>query len=344
MNAPDPAAVLRRGAPGMAALRRRPIRTLVAAAIVIAIGLRLTGLNPAVAQAPELIAYHSAVDPGADLAGDAWSRIPGVELTLTVQQVVYPIIGTGTPVVVARAIHTEDRLYIGLQWQDQTLDESSRAVEDFTDAAAVQFPGVAASTVPFVCMGQADQAVNIWYWRADNQVGAPDWRAPHVPDGYVDEYPSTADLYFPAREAGNLTAQAGGGAQNLVAGGFGMLSPADQQVVMGQGHYEDGRWSVVFARASEPPGPNQPTFDGRTPTDIAFAVWNGSNDERNGKKSVSQFAVLDYSSEEAPGPALGLAVGPPMIALLNVLIFGWLRLNRRRHPDAVISGPSDGVS
>ena len=343
MNAPDPAPVFHWAAPGMAALRRRPIRTLVAAAIVIAIGLRMTGLNPAVAQAPELIAYHSAVDPGADLAGDAWSRIPGVELSLTVQQVTYPTIGTGTPAVVARAIHTDDRLYIGLQWRDQTLDESSRAVEDFTDAAAVQFPGVAASTVPFVCMGQADQAVNIWYWRADNEVAAPDWRAPHVPDGYVDLYPSVSDLFFPAREAGNLSAHAGN-AQNLVAGGFGTLSPADQQVVMGEGHYEDGRWSVVFARDFQPPGPNQPTFDGRTPTDIAFAVWNGSNDERNGKKSVSQFAVLDYSDDEGPGIPLAMAAAPPTILMLNVLIFGWLRLARRRHPDAVSDGPSSSAS
>jgi len=318
------------GARGLAAITRRPIRSLVVVAIVVAIALRLTGFNPAVAQAPGLTAYHSAVDPGSDLSGDAWSRIPGVELTLTVQQVTYPTVDSGTQVVVARALHIEDRLYIGVEWLDQTLDDSSRAVEDFPDAAAVQFPGVAASSVPFVCMGQADQAVNIWYWRADDQAGAPDWRAPHVPDGYVDLYPSRSDLHFPAREAGNPTAQVGSSAQNLVAGGFGTLSPADQQVVMGSGTYENGRWSVVFARDFEAPGPNQPAFDGQTSSDVAFAIWNGSNDERNGKKSVSQFAVLDFSAAEGPEAPLALAAAMPAVLLLNLLVFGGLRLVRRR--------------
>ena len=328
----------------MRIIRQRPIRCLVAVAIIIAIGLRLTGLNPAVAQAPVLTAYQSAVDPGLDLAGEAWSRIPGVELTLSIQQVTYPTVATGTAVVVARAIHTDDRLFIGLEWLDSTLDESSRAVEDFPDAAAVQFPGEAASSVPFVCMGQADQAVNIWYWRADDQAAVPDWRAPYVPSGYVDGYPSLTDQDFPARAAGNLNAQVGGAAQNLVAGGFGTLSPADQQIVLGSGHYENSRWSVVFARDFGPPGPNQPRFDGRTPTDIAFAIWNGSNDERNGKKSVSQFAVLDYSSDEASGGQLALAVAAPSIVLVNLLALGWLRFVRRRDPDAISDEPSPRAS
>ena len=84
----------------------------------------------------------------------------------------------------------------------------------FTDAAAIQFPAEAGSEVPFICMGQADQAVNIWQWRGDQQLppSAP------VDGGYVDLYPFEDDLYYTARQAGNPLSQTDRlPVQNLVA-------------------------------------------------------------------------------------------------------------------------------
>jgi hypothetical protein len=54
---------------------------------------------------------------------------------------------------------------------------------------------------------------------------------------------------------------------------------------------------VVFARPFLPSGDLQPEFDGSIPIDIAFAVWDGSKEERDGLKSVSAFIQLQVSPE-----------------------------------------------
>ncbi|MDH3755972.1 MAG: ethylbenzene dehydrogenase-related protein, partial [Acidimicrobiia bacterium] len=169
-------------------------------------------------------------------------------------------------------------------------------VDEFTDAAAVEFPAQAASSVPSICMGQTDGGVNIWQWRASGQDGLPTSIEDLSPTGYVDRYPSTEGLYFPAREAGNPVAQSSA-VQDLVAVGFGTLTPAVDQGVAGMAMWEDDRWSVVFARELSPQAAEQAELGVGVSVDIAFAVWDGSEGERNGVKSVSQFVVLDLSSE-----------------------------------------------
>lgn len=282
----------------------RPAAALVAIAALLAIGIHIVGFNPAVAQGPVVVAFRSDVEPSLDATDELWSRVPAVDLALTVQQVTYPVVDRGTPVVTARALHTAERLFVALEWRDATLDDSSRAVDAYPDAAAVEFPAVAAASVPFVCMGQADQAVNIWYWRADDQATVADWRAPIAPDGYVDRYASIDDAYYPARAVGNPVAQLGdarlGWAQNLVSGAFGTLGPVGEQVVRASGTHQAGVWSVVFVRDLVAPGPNQPTFGDGVTSDIAFAVWNGDDDERDGMKSTSQFAVLELAADPVP--------------------------------------------
>ncbi|MBI4756737.1 MAG: chlorate reductase subunit gamma [Betaproteobacteria bacterium] len=74
-------------------------------------------------------------------------------------------------------------------------------------------------------------------------------------------------------------------AENLWADGFGSLTRLPAQDVRASGRHADGRWRVAFFRAWRSAEPRAAGLRGNTP--IAFAVWNGANDERDGFKAVT---------------------------------------------------------
>jgi hypothetical protein len=306
------------------------------AVFVIASVLRVADANPAIAQTPLIGAFRVPDDPGLDGTSATWQAVPAMWLAMTPQQVTPPMGGGEVNRVAIRALNWENRLFVMVEWADHTADLASARPEDYSDAVAVQFPAIAGSAVPAICMGQADQAVNIWQWRADSQQGIP----AQPSSGYVDIYPSTDDLYYPARAAGNPMAAQGGPVQNLVAGGFGTLTPADSQVVIGNGVYRNGAWTVVMSRAFTAPGDLQPSFSEDGPIDTAFAVWDGSRGNRDGIKSVSVFVQMQITSELAASVAAArtrtifMAAYGVMIAGLVMGLVLWLRRVRGSHVEA----------
>jgi len=292
---------------------RRRFWLVLLVAVVAAAGIRLFDVKPAVAQSQTLTAWQSTVDPGFDPQNEIWDSVPSAYVQLTGQNVTPPMTTGGTPWVQIAALHFDDVLYVNLKWTDATADASTDSVGVFSDAVAVQFPAIAASSVPALCMGQADSAVNIWHWRADTQ-----WGVALTPEtGYVDAYPEVDELHYPANAAGNPMANASA-VQNLVAGGFGTLSSFDDQVIAGEGAHDDTGWSVTMARSFAPPGELQPTFSAGEAMDVAFAVWNGSRDDRNGQKSVSVFTrlVIDDDTYEPVGPGSGATSSSATIVLM----------------------------
>lgn len=290
---------------------------VVIGAIVLGVAFRLFQINPALAQTTEIVAWEAA--PGQPLGPSAaiWRSLPAVELPLTAQQAVLPMGGGSIPTLEVKALHSDGRIYLHLAWADDTADESTTAVESFADAVAVQLPGVGATSVPAICMGQIDQGVNIWHWRADSQRGVPDSPASE----YADVLPGNGDLDYPARYVGNWLADpTGGSAQNLVAAGFGTLEPAPGAGVAAAGEHASTGWTAVFERELAAPGPDQPDLVMPSTTDVVFAVWNGSEGDRDGQKSVSAFATLRITDEDAPSPAgTYLGVGAAIAALLVVV-------------------------
>jgi hypothetical protein len=301
----------------------------IALILATALVLRTTNLNPAIAQSRTIIAWEAGQSPGLDPAAPLWGQIAAVPVRLTAQTVAVPSGGGSVPNVLVRAAHHEGMLYMNVEWIDRTPDDSSQATEAFVDAAAIQIPALAGSSVPAVCMGAADGAVNIWQWRADGQTELD-------PLGkgsdFVDLYPSIDDLFYPARAAGNPLALPGAKAvHNLVAGGFGTLEPAAVDTVVGQGEYGGEQWRVVFARSLSAPDEQQPSFEEGNQFDVAFAVWDGHRSDRDGQKSVSEFVrlkVVDQAppvfteppSGGTPSVAIWLAIG--MIGLLAVVAAG----------------------
>lgn len=304
------------------ATRRGMTVGLIALAMLAALVLQLSDVNPAASQTAVLTAYQADKDPGLDPASSVWKQSVRAQIPMTAQGASYPAGGGSVAQVTARALHYNETLYVRVEWDDATMDDSTGRVQDFADAVALEFPAQSAATVPAVCMGQADGGVNIWHWRADYQAGVPDVFVSH-PNALVDAYPSDEDVFFTARAAGNPMSQSAA-VQDLVAQAFRTIDAAPTQEVQGLGVHENGKWSVVFARPLAGVDQSRASFATGTMTDMAFAVWDGSKNERNGQKSVSTFVRLSISGAEFPGGgrsntplwlALGLLVGITGLAL-----------------------------
>jgi hypothetical protein len=211
------------------------------------------------------------------------------------------------PDLTVAAQHDGQTLAIRLSWHDRTRNESAIRPQDFEDMAAVQlFKG---SPEPFLGMGTVDKPVDVWLWNPSIQAKPANY--PDVdtayPRMYVDMYPfenpgngprphslanQPAD-FVTARKAGNLRADPAHGftASSLQAGGFGTstMRPRLSQHASARSvyHDKDGRWTVVFRRPLTVPAEGGITFAAGDKLSIAFALWDGDAQDRNGQKLVS---------------------------------------------------------
>jgi mono/diheme cytochrome c family protein len=215
--------------------------------------------------------------------------------------------------ITVRALHDGRSLALLLKWEDATHDETAIRPQDFRDAAAAEFALTA--DPPFFAMGQPGQPVNIWMWKserqADLQPAFQDLEKVY-PNVGIDSYPNLlrSPLEQPMRNAltlesdprfvtawgaGNIVADPTrrSAAENLTAQGFGTLRahPAAAQGVTATGEYTTGSYRVQFTRALDSDSQAIRLEPGaRVP--VAFAVWNGSAGDRDGKKSVTIWQEL----------------------------------------------------
>jgi hypothetical protein len=156
-------------------------------------------------------------------------------------------------------------------------------------------------------MGDKDNPVNLWLWRASWQQEI-EGKRPDMKDEYpsmhVDTYLDTNDLYLTAVKAGNAIAREHASAvEDANARGFGTLTsqPVAQQNVTGRGIWFDGSWSVVIIRDLESNEPGDVRFVPGAAIPVAFAVWNGEQRDRNGRKVVSNWlkVIMEQPAQAA---------------------------------------------
>jgi dimethylsulfide dehydrogenase subunit gamma/complex iron-sulfur molybdoenzyme family reductase subunit gamma len=227
------------------------IRIMVGLVVPVGVAGLTLGLDVALAQPkvpPKTVAALVLRDHADATSPDAgvWKRAPVARVPLQPAFQAHPAI-VGAPSVVAlsvQAIRTPENLYVRVAWDDPTADTSVNGMGQFLDGAAIQFPlnGVP-DTPPF--MGDPQNRVNIWHWRADG-------------------HPET-----------------------LVAAGFGTATLASSQDVRALGQRTARGWAVVIARRLLPESDEGVRLDRVRRIPIAFAVWNGSNQERDGFKAVT---------------------------------------------------------
>ena len=285
-------------------MSRRAAAVLSLAALLAA-ALTVSGARIAASQGTTITAMRTSESvPLREPWDGFWDRLPMIDIPLSAQQVTPPM-GGRRWTLTAGAVQDSNRIYVVTEWADASPDRSVGSSQDFTDAVAVQFPAIAASTVPALCMGDPTASVNMWQWRAawqaDVHCGFQGGVKSRYPNTAVDMYPShDEEVFYPGRFAGNPFSEVhrASAVDNLVAGGFGSLTADPSSSVQGWGAWRDGTWRVVFARTLSVGREGNVELHTPDITDVAFAVWDGAAEERNGMKSVANFVKLNLVTSE----------------------------------------------
>ncbi len=259
---------------------------------------------------------------------EAWARARAATLPLTAQASWVPYGGGHVSQVSVKSLNNGSWIAFLVEWFDATRDAGGYRSEDFSDAVAVQ---VAANTAmaPFVCMGQLNSQVQIWQWRAERDLyaGANPGQSPY-PYALADLYPfENETTFYPGQTAGNfLSLYQTTPVQTLVAGGPGSLTSATRHAVYGRGQWRDGQWHVIFARPLAAPTSEEVSVDAGGRYSVAFAVWDGGQDDRDGQKSLSSWVTLSPAAVSvSPAEWQVWAVVVGMVAIILGLLLAPLR-------------------
>ncbi len=332
---------------------------------LIVVAVCLLALGAVLANAP-LVSSQGLTITAAAIEGDLpldapdstlWQQATAVEVPMSAQMIARPIMPeTNAKAITVRALHNDVSIAFLLEWQDATRNDSTLSVDAFRDSVAIQFPLIDGQ--PFYCMGQQGGDVNIWHWKADWQAAmiAQQSLQDIYPNIYVDQYPfadpaveTEGDIYLAAyTDLDYLTAEAVGNllalpvhlspVEDIVAGGFGTLTtqPLEGQNVQGYGEWSDGVWRVIFSRALTSAEAEDVSLAPEKLYSVAFAAWDGANQERNGAKSTSQWVSFQLAGAPGTGAAMtaGTAAQAPLTARVaatqptgfNALFWGFIAL------------------
>lgn len=154
---------------------------------------------------------------------------------------------------------TTERFYVRLRWVDETRDTET-SLDRFRDGAAVQF-SLGDEDTSYLMGDGPERAVNIWYWRSDDNsvqnlaAGGPGSTT------MLSEQPVTGDAMYINNDG----------------------DPNEWVVVMSRPIAAVGEYTASLDRGSVP---------------MAFAVWQGAEGERDGLKTVSDgWILLDMSAD-----------------------------------------------
>lgn len=224
-----------------------------------------TGETVQVARLPDNIYLRDVNDPN-DII---WNRIPAYRIALNAAPPVHRSTQlrfdpTQVGHVYFQLARTGERFYVRMRWNDSTQDGKD-TVDEFSDSAAIQFALNGEDTSYMMGTGP-DKPVNIWYWRA-----------------------SDVDI------------------QNLAAGGYGSTTRLPDQPVTGKATYhvdendQNNQWHLVMSRKLDSPGEHHATFQNGT-VPVAFALWQGDEEQRDGNKRVSLgWVLVDVESKSDDG-------------------------------------------
>ncbi len=266
----------------------------------------------ALAPPPELSVTKVAAVPDSNNPLDAaWDKVAAVEIPLAPQQVAQPTLEKGTVAVLrVQAIQDDSRYAWRLSW-DKAKPAEDVDVARFTDAVAIQFPLV--DGAPYT-MGGPGLPVRMLYWKAAWQRDVDQgfkglanlypnahydlyWFAEgkekHAPDGSTDN--PLAQQFVIASKANNPMADyhRKHPIEEMTAHGFGSGTHVGETISRGRGMWRDGKWYVVIDRPIQADDPLVMRFKAAPDKQlIAFAVWDGDNANRGGKKQISNWVPL----------------------------------------------------
>jgi hypothetical protein len=214
-----------------------------------------------------------------------------------------------TSEVRVRAVTDGSAIGFRLQWLDPRNDDMPGPGLS-VDSCAVQVPKTIAQEPPSPQMGEANRPVEVTLWRADWQAwvsGRGGTIRDLYPNASIDHYPFQAQpletgsaeqkamamRYAPARALGNhRNGPRESPVEDMVAEGPGTLRPEAGIDSRGKGARTKEGWSVVLSRRL-PAG-----LASGARTQVAFAVWEGSQGETGSRKMRTGWIPLLRRGEQ----------------------------------------------
>jgi len=214
-------------------------------------------------------------------AEEALAKIPTeYKAGLAAQQIVYPLSEPGSAEIEYNIMHNGTHIAFYLKWKDETMDApSGDSIGMFPDAVAIQFP-VNSGELPYICMGDTRNPVNIVLWKAgkgpEALVSASEYGRGKLQREALQMFESKTR---PIQTA-----------------------PPEDQIWYSDATYKDGEWMVVLVRPLGSTSPLTPSLSPGKTTSIVFALWDGSKNERAGLKKTSGWMTVELEAgAAAPG-------------------------------------------
>jgi DMSO reductase family type II enzyme heme b subunit len=255
------------------------------------------------AVAPAGVTMATVAGKGAISDAGVFAQAPLAKVTLLPQVATTPRQPSpATASLDVRAVRNDDHAAFLLEWDDENADVRA-TIDAFGDMVAVEVP-VSAGPPPAPFMGNKGGRVQILQWRADWQTdvekGAVTMRELY-PNAYAADFhheehlpPAEAAAYQGAASLGNPMSerQRTSSVQDLMAEGFGSLTPRTTQAAAGKGAHDGKRWHVVITRPLAAVGESAASLAPGTQTHVSFAVWNGSHREVGARKAWAAWVPM----------------------------------------------------
>ena len=217
---------------------------------------------------------------------EEWNGVSSIELGLMYQVMILPWGKSLVSPISVSAFHNKKDIYFHMSWKDDT-GRGDTGVSKFTDACAVMFPLDKEFQPSSIMMGFLGKT-NIWQWKEtqDREYWLKE----------ISERDVYVDFYYPFEEEETLVVSKDkpeSAVNDLVAKMPGTITHKNAQVVQGRGSWDNGVWHVTFRRSLKSLAPEaDAAFTAAEPRFVAFAVWNGANGDRGGRKSISDWLEL----------------------------------------------------
>jgi complex iron-sulfur molybdoenzyme family reductase subunit gamma len=219
-----------------------------------------------------------------------WKSASFIDVLLAPQVMAKPRVYTSeVEKMRVKALHNAEEIAFLVQWDDRSRD-ASEDLERFSDAVALEFPSTNAKKRSHFAMGDVENTVNIWFWKAV-------WEES---PGRERVY-AVADDFLGGVQAGNpLSKPRTSPVENMIAQGFGSATDMERtegQPVSGSGKWQSHTWSVVFRRSLTTQNEFEVRFREGGVVPVSFAVWNGSEKHRGGRKAISTWYYVGMETE-----------------------------------------------
>lgn len=226
-----------------------------------------------------------ALDKGISL--NRWDSLSSKDIELMYQVTVLPWGKSLVSPITVKAFHNRKNIYFYISWRDDT---ENREVERnrFSDACAIMFPMDEKAQPSTLMMGFLGRA-NIWHWKASRD--RTYWLKTEP------ETEAYADFYYPFEKEELFTVsqeKVESAVNDLMAIRVATITLKERQDVGGRGFWNNGTWQVVFKRSLKAVDPEiDAVFKPEGKRLCAFAVWNGEQGDRGGRKSISDWVELE---------------------------------------------------